>query len=138
MITVIRCMACRSQLGRVDTEALHRPLTPDQILPIKDGSPACFHEKLGDWRKWFCPVCMRKPVREDMVFTDIGEVEVPFRVEPVLNVEPVYEPDVTVQEFPKAVIVQAAVNPNECPHCKKDCGSPIGLRSHIRHKHKEK
>lgn len=136
MIVTLRCIACMTPLGRVNERRIYQPLTPNQVLPLYPDNPPPFHATLGDWRNWFCPVCGLKPVREDTIMTDDGEIAVPEhrRGDPPPKPEP--EPVVNDPDSPVA-IEEATVESLTCPYCRRTFKGKLGLISHIRHNHKE-
>lgn len=154
MIVPFICHVCETPLGKIDTETIHLPYTPDQFLPIAPGANPPYPAILSDWTMWWCPQCNNRPMLADRVRTSEGWVDVaafdsrhigssfdeylqgeqrgkPVELEPEDFVVETHDTTINVpmtEEQKK----NATILGFTCTKCGKVCKNKIGLMGHMR------
>lgn len=128
----VRCEICNELIGTVDTLLIEAPFTGKDFGSIDPahGVPQPFHNILT-WVDMRCPYGPHRPfVSPDRILLEGGDYLELGRVTP---------PSSAMEGSEAAALPDAAAPPStkSCPVCGKECGSQIGLVSHMKRKHKE-
>lgn len=130
MIVNFLCHVCRTPLGKIDTETLHLPYTPDQFKPIAPGANPPYPDILSDWTHWWCPQCNNRPMLTDKVLTEQGWVDARPEEDGLITAMGQKMVGIMKDHYQEQ---NEAIKGLTCPACGKLCGSKIGLISHMRH-----
>ena len=129
------CEICGEKLGVVDPLLIEAPYSGRDFASVDPahGVPPPFHAILT-WEHMRCPYGPHRPFTSpDRLLLDTGNyLELSGRVS--LPPSPAQDGD-GAPGLPGPV--EPAPSTLTCPHCGKECGSQIGLVSHMKRKHKE-
>lgn len=133
----IRCEICQELIGTVDPLLISHPYTGKDFFSIDPAHdiPAPFHPILT-WEHMRCPYGPHRPfVSPDRLLLESGEyLNLNGRGSPP---SPPAQDEGDAPGLPDPVEARTPSSALICPECGKDCGSKIGLVSHMR-THKEK
>ncbi len=136
-MAVVLCEICTERIGTVDADEIRQKgaYTGRDFGSIDPahGVPPPFHSSLT-WMDMRCPYGPHRPfLTPDRLMLEGGDfLELNGRVAP---------PSLAVSDGDRAPglpePVESAPSTLTCPKCGKECGSQIGLVSHMKRKHKE-